>query len=127
MPAKTAPRKKRQRPAPEHLITTIPTPTRCRGCGAEVLAGHVWGERRRIDRVRLNLRAEAMALVLGGQTYQVGGYGKGLPLERRTNHIRDGLPEHGFIHAQHRCGVCWDHPQYRDERKPDADDGPCPF
>lgn len=124
----TSRRKPRKRPPPEHLVTTAPKPGWCPRCGAEVLNGYVWGERSQIDRVPLNLLAEAMALVLDGRTYQIGGYAKGLPMERRACHIREGLPTHGHIHARHRCGVCWDHPKYRDERKPDVFyDGPCPF
>lgn len=120
------PRKKRQRPAPEHLVTTAPTQGRCGQCRAHVLTGLSWGERVKYDPTHINLRGEAMALVLGDQTYEV--YGKTpRPVERRVRHIRDGIPCWGFLLARHRCGVCYDHPEYRDERGLYAIPRECPF
>jgi len=120
------PHKPRKRPAPEYLVTTKAKAAACPSCGAAVMTGLIWGERRYIDPVPLSLRGEAAALVLGQKTYELSWLGR--PTERQVYHIQAGLPAHWKIHARHRCGVCWDHPQYRDERRPHYDrDRPCPF
>lgn len=90
---------------------------------------YVFGTHRQLDTTRLNLRGEAMALVIGARTYEVGMRAGGEPMQRRPWHIRSGMPEYTFIHCEHRCGMDWNQPNYRDPRKSLFDDEPdeCPF
>ena len=109
--------KRRQPHPPRHLETTHPVARMCSGCGAEVLAALVYGEHRVIDPVHINTAAKAMALVMGCETYEIGRVDKGKPMIRNAYLISTGLPQYGYIHPRHRCGMSWNDPGYRDERR----------
>lgn len=122
-------KKKRERPAPRYLVTTIPKVSRCIKCRRVMLSAYVFGDRITIDPQPVNLRAEAMALIMGIGTYEMSLIGKPYPRHRNKFDIRDGLPSYGRVHPQHCCGMQWTDPQYRDSRKIfDYDkNAPCPF
>lgn len=77
----------------------------CRKCLQPILIGTVWGEPRRLDRTHINTDGEMAAIYAGVRTY--GRLYGGRIVERRGCHIREGLPRHGRIMAEHRCGHRW--------------------
>lgn len=119
-------RKPKQRTRFEHLISTAPVAIKCKSCDAWVMSCHVHGVLYRLDPVRLNNIGETVALILGAGTFEMNVLGRDKPFRRSAFHIANGTPEYGYVHAEHRCGVSYDH--YRDERKlfdeQDYDDPP---
>lgn len=87
---------------------------------------YVKGTRVRLDYGRLTLAGEALALVGGARTFTEIALGHRV-FRRRVAHIREGLPEYGWIRAEHRCGV--DYFAHQDRRTFfDQPSGPeCPF
>lgn len=102
--------------APRHLVSTPPRRTQCPKCARAVLACYVNGSTTRLDPVHVNQRGEAMVLVSGGTTYAVSVLGHHHPARRRVAHIADGLPRHGYVHPEHRCGFDWSSPELIDAR-----------
>ena len=112
----------------QHLISTIPTPAVCRKCGGRVLSCHVKGEPTNVDPVPINAVGEAACLITESSTYQAS-FGRNVTLSRRTRDmIERGLPAYGKIYPRHRCGIDWNQPEYRDDRKEtESHDQGCPF
>lgn len=121
-------RNPKRRTSTEHLISTAPVAVKCKGCDAWIMSCHIHGVLYRLDPVRLNNTGEMFALILGAATFEVTCLGRDKPFKRSAFHIADGTPEFGYVHAEHRCGMSYDHHQYRDERRlfdeQDYDDPP---
>lgn len=83
------------------------SPMACPRCRRPVFKGTVDGEPRSIDQTRLSQAGELLALLAGCRTYQVVGFSGSHLFRRRPFHIEQGVPSHGRIHADHRCGFAW--------------------
>lgn len=125
---KPKPRKRStaERRAPVYFETRL-SDGQCRKCRRPLLIGTVKGEHRRIDKTRLSQAGELLALLAGCRTFQTQGFSGSHLFQRRAIHITEGLPLHGRIHAEHRCGMVWApehydlrdlYPTYRGEKCP---------
>ncbi|MCV7205290.1 hypothetical protein H7J71_25120 [Mycolicibacterium peregrinum] len=101
-----APRKPKEQPTHQHLITTPLRDGRCGTCKAIVWRGYVGGVYTELDPVRINQQAEIGATLAGVATYHVPAIGTRRP-GRRTRWNFARWPERGFVHAAHQCGRTW--------------------
>lgn len=100
----------------QYLVCTVPVMDVCKHCAMPVLRCLCHGAPTVLDLTHLSLLGEAMALVAGIPTYDVSVFDR-KPFKRIVEMIERGLPEYGYIHGAHRCGIMWVDPAHRDQRK----------
>lgn len=108
-------RKPKQQTGFKYLVSSPPVAARCKLCDTWVMSCWVHGMRYQLDLVAVNGIGEAMALILGARTFELNVLGRDKPYQRTAFHIEAGLPKYGHVHAEHRCGMSYDH--YRDGRR----------
>jgi hypothetical protein len=94
--------KRKTRPRPVYLETTIPVIRKCRSCGVWFAAGVAEGVKAEVDLVVLSPRLIVLAMLTGTTLYVVRRSGL---IHMDANRLRGRYL--GGLMPQHRCGIVW--------------------